>query len=130
MGALHRYGGGADTVVNTWENAGAWVRQHWPKKPFIISETGAGGIAGDRSSNLTRWSEEFQRLVDGLDAGVAANSSNISGIALWQFTDIKVDQPSNSTLRPGGINNKGVFTRWRKPKLAATAVRQAYAHGA
>jgi len=124
------YGGSADTVVDTWDKAAAWVRQNWPTKPFIVSETGAGGVAGNHSHNLTRWSEEFQGLIDSLDAGVAANSSNISGISMWQFTDCKVDQTNTSTNRPGGINNKGVLTQFREPKLAAAAVRQAFKQGA
>lgn len=86
------YGGGANTVVSAWQWDADWVAQHWPTKPFIISETGAGGIAGNHSailppSNATRWSEEYQAVVDALDAGVAMNDSNIAGIALWQFTD-------------------------------------------
>jgi hypothetical protein len=38
----------------------------------------------------------------------------------------QVDQANTSMNRPGGINNKGVFTRWRKPKLAAAAVEAAF----
>lgn len=57
------YGGGAETVVASWEADAEWVASHWPDKPFIISETGAGGIYRNRSSNLTspsRWSEDYQ----------------------------------------------------------------------
>jgi hypothetical protein len=38
----------------------------------------------------------------------------------------QVDQANTSTHRPGGINSKGVFTRWRKPKLAVAAVEAAF----
>jgi len=54
-------------------------------------------------------------------------NSNISGLALWQFSDIKVDQSNSSTGRPGGINNKGVFSQLRDPKPAAAVVAEAYA---
>ena len=82
------------------------------------------------AGECTNWVavQEYQQLVDSLDAGVAANSSNISGIAIWQYADVKVDQPKNSTNRPGGINNKGVLTQERLPKPAAAAVRQAFTH--
>ena len=96
-------------------------------KPFIISETGAGGIVGMHSNNQSRWSEEYQVTVDALDAKTAMNDPNISGLALWQFCDIKVDQSNTSTNRPGGINNKGVVSQWREPKPAAAAVAEAYA---
>ena len=51
----------------------------------------------------------------------------LQGLALWQFCDIKVDQSNTSTGRPGGINNKGLLSQWRKPKLAAPTVAAAYA---
>ena len=96
------YGGNASTVNASWETDAAWVAEHWPTKPFIISETGAGGIAGNHSASepYARWSEEYERQVDGYDAATAMGSANVSGLALWQFTDIKVDQP-NVDHRPG-----------------------------
>ena len=120
------YGGNASTVNSSWLWDANWTASNWPQKPFIISETGAGGIAGNRSASLARWSEEYQRLVDGYDVATAMDSAQVAGIALWQFSDIKVDEPSNSTRRPGGINNKGVFTRWRQPKLAVQRVSAIY----
>ena len=123
------YGGNASTVNASWETDAAWVAAHWPAKPFIISETGAGGIVGNHSAAppFARWSEEYERQVDGYDAATAMLSANVTGLALWQFSDIKVDQPNTSTNRPGGINNKGVYDRWRRPKLAAARVAQIYA---
>ena len=55
------------------------------------------------------------------------SDGNITGLALWQFCDIKVNQPNTSTGRPGGINNKGVVSQWRAPKLAAKTMAAAYA---
>ena len=57
------YNGPASEVNASWRAHAAWVAEHWPTKPFIISETGAGGIAGNHSDNQTepaRWSEEYQ----------------------------------------------------------------------
>lgn len=120
------YGGNASSVNASWLWDAQWVAEHWPTKPFLIAETGAGGISGNHSAALARWSEEYQREVDGFDVATAMDSELIAGISLWQFADIKVDEPANSTRRPGGINNKGVFTRWRKPKLAARVVGEVY----
>merc|ERR1712066_1205836 len=94
----------------------------------IISEAGAGGIVGNHSYQKppTRWSLEFQSLVDGITTKTAMDCSNISGISLWQFSDIKVDQSNSSTLRPGGINNKGIVDQWRNLKPAALQVAAAY----
>jgi hypothetical protein len=84
---------------------------------------GAGGIvdagvspgsqhrvpAGPNASAPARWSLEYQRIVDDDAAKVAMTDDFIAGLALWQFCDIKVDQPNGtiSSRRPGGINNKG-----------------------
>ena len=121
------YNGPPDGIAKTWDDRAAWVAQNYPDKPFIISETGAGGIVGNHSQNQTRWSLELQSTIDGLNANTAMTNSNISGLALWQFSDIKVDQNNVSTARPGGINNKGVFSQLRDPKPAAGVVAAAYA---
>ena len=128
------YGGATDKVdvAASWRDNAAWVAENWPGKPFIISETGAGAIFGNHSTaaktnpEQARWSEEYQQVVDGFDAGEAMSNANISGLALWQFTDMKVDAANSSTNRPGGINNKGIFSRWRKPKLAMQTVADAF----
>ena len=69
---------------------------------------------------------ELQSEIDGLAATVAMANGNITGLALWQFSDIKVDQSNSSTGRPGGINNKGIVSQLREPKLAATTVATIY----
>ena len=53
-------------------------------------------------------------------------NDDVAGISLWQFCDIKVDQLNTSSGRPGGINNKGVLSELRDPKLAAAAVTKVY----
>ena len=65
---------------------------------------------------------EYQQLVDRHDVATAMQCPNISGIALWQLQDIKVDHVNASMYRPGGINNKGVLDRWRNPKPSAKVV--------
>ena len=100
------YNGRASQINASWRAHAAWVAEHWPAKPFIISETGAGGIAGNHSDNATdpaRWSEEYQQLVDSLDVATAMNCSNVSGIALWQC----VHTPR--TRRRGGQTERAVM---------------------
>ena len=121
------YGGDASSIVHFWQTQAAWVAENWPHKPFIISEAGAGAVAGNHSASQARWSEEYQATVDDLTTGVAVNDSRIAGISLWQFSDIKVDQANTSSGRPGGINNKGVLTRDRQPKLSVARVAANYA---
>ena len=38
------YNGPASSINKYWNDTAAWVANNHPAKPFIISETGAGGI--------------------------------------------------------------------------------------
>jgi len=124
------YTDSSSTAAAFWERQAAWVAENYPTKPFIISETGAGAIlshVGNDTHATKRWSQEYERKLDDILATVAMQDANISGITMWQFCDIKVDATNSSTRRPGGINNKGVVSKYRVPKLAAAAVAAAYA---
>ena len=135
------YNGPASGINSYWRDIATWVATNHPAKPFIISETGAGGIvdagvAPNCSHRVpagtdpipARWSLEYQLLVDDDAAQVAMMDDQIAGLALWQFSDIKVDYTNGSisSHRPGGINNKGIVDQWRTPKLAAAAVAAEY----
>merc|ERR1712050_645804 len=74
-----------------WNAAANDVRQHSSGKPFVISETGAGGIY-EWSHNTTdaTWSTKYQAEVLARDVDAALGNNNISGVTLFQFFDIKV----------------------------------------
>jgi beta-glucuronidase len=126
-------------------------------KPFVISETGAGGIYEwtDSTTNdtTTLWTIPYQTEIIRQDVENALLNSNISGIALWHFFDFKVDDKwENNTHcdylpdvepptcgyiyvnttspsgRPGGANHKGVMDFFRRPKPAYAMVAQRYAN--
>ena len=66
------------------------------------------------------WTEEYQveflrRYLD-----VAAQRPFMAGMHVWNFADFKTGQ---GTSRAGGMNFKGVFTRDRRPKMAAHFLR-------
>eukprot|EP00747_Dinoflagellata_sp_TGD_P075064 gnl/TRDRNA2_/TRDRNA2_158579_c2_seq1.p1 gnl/TRDRNA2_/TRDRNA2_158579_c2~~gnl/TRDRNA2_/TRDRNA2_158579_c2_seq1.p1 ORF type:complete len:377 (+),score=14.98 gnl/TRDRNA2_/TRDRNA2_158579_c2_seq1:112-1131(+) len=128
-------------VKRVWRRHATWVLENFPGKPFLISEAGADGFAGnhkyiyvagrgsedyERLIDRGRGSEEYERLIDGMTADIATRDSRIAGISLWQFTDIKVDEDNSSLHRPGGLNSKGLFDMWRHPKLAAGRVGKLY----
>jgi beta-glucuronidase len=52
---------------------------------------------------------------------VAAKRPFMAGMHVWNFADFKTGQ---GVLRAGSMNLKGVFTRDRRPKLAAHALRK------
>jgi beta-glucuronidase len=121
---LNRYYG---WYVNTGDLAGAEVawRQElegWAGegKPIIITEYGADTMPGLHSLTPQPWSEEYQveylemnhRVFDSVDAVV--------GEHVWNFADFAT---TSGIARVDG-NKKGVFTRDRKPKNAAFALRR------
>ncbi|MCB0075359.1 MAG: hypothetical protein KDE20_28075, partial [Caldilineaceae bacterium] len=89
-------------------------------KPIIISEFGADTLPGHHADPPTLWSEEYQveflrRYLD-----VAARKPFIAGLHVWNMADFKTAQ---AIMRAGGLNHKGVFTRDRRPKMAAHFLR-------
>ena len=95
----------------------AWVEKHG--KPILVTEYGGDAVAGQRSATADPWTEEYQaelldtyhRVFDRLDAVV--------GEHVWNFADFAT---LPSIMRVDG-NKKGVFTRDRRPKLAAHRLR-------
>jgi beta-glucuronidase len=89
-------------------------------KPIVMTEYGADTQPGLHSLTSEPWSEEFQtdfldmyhRVFDRIDAVV--------GEQVWNFADFAT---SSGIMRVDG-NKKGVFTRDRRPKLAAHALRR------
>ncbi|MBI1763276.1 MAG: beta-glucuronidase [Acidobacteria bacterium] len=89
-------------------------------KPVIITEFGTDTVAGVHSQPDEMWSEEYQveflrRYLD-----VAARKPFVAGLQVWNFADFKTGQ---GIVRMGGMNLKGVFTRDRRPKMAAHFLR-------
>lgn len=77
-------------------------------KPFMISETGAGGIfEWDANETDAKWTLAYQSEIVGLDVDVALANDFISGISLWHFNDFKVDNDGARWPSPtGGQENK------------------------
>lgn len=89
--------------AHQWNNFANSVKAGVPSgslgKPFVISETGAGGIY-EWSHNATdaKWTLLYQTEVISADVDVALANNNISGITLWHFFDFKVnDAEENNT---------------------------------
>jgi beta-glucuronidase len=93
-------------------------------KPIIITEFGTDTLPGAHNSNPEMWTEEYQveflrRYLD-----VAAERPFMAGMHIWAFADFKTGQ---ATMRTAGMNFKGVFTRDRRPKMAAHFLRSRWA---
>ena len=90
------------------------------QKPIIISEFGADAVAGHHSQPSEMFSEEYQVevLKDYLET--AAERPYVAGLHVWNIADFKTGQ---GVMRPTAMNHKGVFTRDRRPKMAAHYLR-------
>ena len=88
-------------------------------KPIIMSEYGADTIAGLHTTLAVPFSEEFQ--VEFLDMyhRVFDRIESLQGEHVWNFADF---QTSINVRRVDG-NKKGIFTRDRRPKAAAHALK-------
>ncbi|WP_447987168.1 beta-glucuronidase [Nitrospira sp. Nam74] len=93
-------------------------------KPIIMTEFGADAIPGTHSTPSEMWTEEYQVELLRLYLDVAAQRPFMAGLHVWAFADFKTRQ---SIGRAAGMNFKGVFTRNRRPKMAAHFLRSRWA---
>lgn len=89
-------------------------------KPVAITEFGADTYPGMHANEPELFTEEFQTKFIKAYLDVADKKDYMAGMHVWAFSDFKTGQ---GLIRFGGINYKGVFTRDRKPKMAATYLR-------
>jgi len=90
------------------------------RKPIILSEFGADTIPGWHSQPPEMFSEEYQTEFLKKYIAVCRSKHYIVGEHVWNLCDFKTSQ---GIMRMGSMNHKGVFTRDRRPKMAAHALR-------
>lgn len=96
------------------------------EKPLIISEIGAGAIYGFHDPiGQAKWSEERQCTILGNQIRAVLTHPDCSGLFLWQFADVRVDE-GWAMARPRTHNNKGVVNEYRQPKMAFALVRELF----
>ena len=91
------------------------------KKPMILSEFGTDTLPGCHSQPPEMWSEEYQVEFIKKYIALLKTKNYVVGEHIWNMCDFKTSQ---GILRAGGLNHKGVFTRDRRPKLAAHLLRK------
>jgi beta-glucuronidase len=90
-------------------------------KPVMLTEFGADTTAGVHAEPATMWSEEYQSQLMELTMQAVRARPFMVGAHPWAFADFRTAQ---GIMRSGGLNQKGVFTRERQPKLAAHTLRR------
>ena len=91
------------------------------QKPLIVTEFGADTIPGHHAQPPEMFSEEFQAEMLSRYIELFKTKPYIVGEHIWNLCDFKTGQ---SPIRMGGLNLKGIFTRDRRPKLAAHRIRK------
>lgn len=89
-------------------------------KPLILTEFGADTVAGHHAQPPEMFSEEYQAELLEQYIQVLRSKPYVVGEHVWNLCDFKTSQ---AVRRMGGLNLKGVFTRDRRPKLAAHRLR-------
>lgn len=89
-------------------------------KPVIFTEFGADTVAGLHNTTPVMYTEEYQVEYYKMNCETFDEFDCVTGEQVWNFADFATSQ---SMLRIEG-NKKGLFTRDRRPKLAAHWFRQ------
>jgi beta-glucuronidase len=113
--------GRLDEAAATLDSEIQALRARHGDKPIVFTEFGADAVAGMHAQPPEMWSEEYQADLIEMYWGTIRKHPYIVGAHPWAFADFKTPQ---SIMRVGALNHKGVFTRDRRPKLAATRLRQ------
>ena len=96
------------------------LRSRHGDKPVIYTEFGADALAGAHADPPEMWSEDYQADLIEAYWRTLRRHPNVVGTHPWAFADFKAVQ---SIMRVQGLNQKGVFTRDRRPKAAAHRLR-------
>jgi len=91
------------------------------KKPLVMTEFGADAISGYHAQPPEMFSEEYQAELLARYLQLFKTRPFVVGEHIWNLCDFKTGQ---AVHRMGGMNMKGVFTRDRRPKLAAHRLRE------
>ncbi|HVM71876.1 MAG TPA: beta-glucuronidase [Anaerolineales bacterium] len=89
-------------------------------KPIILTEFGADALPGMHAQPPEMFSEEYQADLIERYIKLFKEKSYVAGEHVWNLCDFKTSQ---GVIRVGAMNYKGVFTRDRRPKLAAWRLR-------
>ena len=102
-----------DAELKGWE-------ERCPNTPIMFTEYGADTVAGLHDTVPVMFTEEYQVEYYTANHEVGDKCKNFVGEQTWNFADFATSQ---GIIRVQG-NKKGIFTRERKPKMIAHALRE------
>ena len=90
-------------------------------KPILLTEFGADALPGHHAQPPEMFSEEYQAELITRYIELFRTKPYVIGEHVWNLCDFRTSQ---GITRAGTLNHKGVFTRDRRPKLAAHKLRE------
>ncbi len=112
----------------TWPQFLDRMRERIGHKPMLVTEFGAGGIYGWRTTEPgVLWSEEYQAELLRDCLSLFWERPDLVGFYIWQFFDTRTDRGADNLRalrRPRSYNNKGLLNEYRQPKLAYHLTRE------
>lgn len=108
----------ARSVEQLREEIDALAERHG--KPIALWEFGADAIHGEHASWDQMFTEEYQADFITAYLDLIENHPSCVGAHIWNLADFRTAQHFRRVV----VNRKGVFTRDRKPKRAAFALRE------
>lgn len=115
----YSFGGQIDAGVAALDQEIESIHRLYPK-PLILSEFGTDTIPGHHAQPPEMFSEEYQAEFLVKQIELTNSKPYIVGQHIWNMCDFKTGQ---GVHRVAAYNYKGVFTRDRRPKLAAHRLR-------
>jgi len=98
-----------------------------PSRPVLISEMGAGALAGLRDLNSSLFSEERQAEVYRQQLEALANVPYLCGISPWILFDFRSERRQNSVQQ--GYNRKGLLAEDKVTKKLAYGMLSEFFRG-
>jgi beta-glucuronidase len=94
-------------------------------KPMIISEFGAGAVAGLHSDTNAIWSEEYQARVYEQQLKMLGSSESVQGFTPWVLKDFRSHLRELNGIQDG-FNRKGLVSDTGRKKLAFEVLADYY----
>ncbi len=95
------------------------------KKPFLVSETGAGALAGYYADSLTRWSEEYQEWFYKEQVNMLSKIPELCGMTPWILMDFSSPNRRHPVYQ-GIYNRKGLISDNGQRKKAFYVLKNFY----
>jgi beta-glucuronidase len=95
------------------------------EKPVIISEFGAGALAGYHGDSLTRWTEEYQEYLYRETLEMLEQIGQLRGMSPWILADFRSPRRFLPVIQDGW-NRKGLISETADRKRAFYVLQEYY----